>query len=147
MGIGRIILPASVRFLCLSIKVYSLEEISIMPPSTASLVAPDGTIIYVETVEIGALPVLPGGQVRRGVEGQVTEIGFSDTLSMLRNAVSTIGGALRGALGDARPDEMTVDLTFALKGEVNIIPVLMRGSGEGSIKVGLKWTRSSDAVG
>jgi hypothetical protein len=118
-----------------------------MLPNTASLRAPDGTIIYVETLEIGAPPAFPGGEVTRGVEGQITEIGFSDTLSMLRNAVSTIGGALHGALGNARPDEMTVDLTFALKGEVNIIPVLMQGSGEGSIKVGLKWTRSSDAVG
>jgi hypothetical protein len=116
-----------------------------MPPTITAVTTPDGTVIYVETVEIYSAPVPPGGPARAGVEGARTEIGFSDTLSMLRASISGIGGALRGALGKAQPDEMTVALNFVLKGEVNVIPVLMQGSGEGSIKVELKWKAAQNA--
>lgn len=118
---------------------------AIMSSTTTTMTTPDGTIIYVETVKFDSPPPAQGVPARTGVEGERTEIGFSDTLSMLRNAVSGIGGALRGALDKTQPDEMTVALNFVLKGEVNVIPVLMQGSGEGSIKVELKWKASRHA--
>jgi hypothetical protein len=111
---------------------------------TSEVATPDGTIIYVETIEIVSAPPPPESRAPGSVEGPPTKIGFSDTLSMLRDAVSAIGGSLRGALGKARPDEMTVTLKFVLKGEVNLIPVLVQGSGDGSIKVELKWRASQN---
>ena len=141
-----------------------------MPPMTRRISTQDGINVYVETteglspsvaLEAGASDGIEDsstqthipytheaqGTIAAGsVEGVATEIGFSDTFSMLRDAVSAFGGALHGALGRVRPSEMTVSLNFVLKGDVQIIPVLAQGSGEGSIQIVLKWM-PTDATG
>jgi len=100
---------------------------------------PGSGTIYVETTSIDGLQPTPDNQSKTQIEGESVEIGFVDTLSMLRGAVTGIGAALRSALLETKPSEMSVALSFALKGEANPIPVLVNGSGEGSIRVEIKW--------
>jgi hypothetical protein len=107
----------------------------------STLRLPDDSVLYIETVSIDGDVARPGQQPSPGVEGESTEIGFGDTFSMLRRAVSGIGAALHVAYLATKPDEMTVELSFALKGETELIPVLINGSGEGSIRVAIKWKK------
>jgi hypothetical protein len=96
-------------------------------------------VLYVETIEISGadaeqVPAQHG-------DATLIPIGFFDTLAMLRSAVAGIGSSLRHSFEEAQPSELKVELNFGLKGDVRLIPVLLNGSGEGSIKVSMTWKK------
>ena len=62
-------------------------------------------------------------------------------MAQLRLKVGRIGALLRDAIRDAEPSELSVELNFGLKGEIDLIPILLNGSSEGSIKVTMKWSK------
>jgi hypothetical protein len=45
-----------------------------------------------------------------------------------------------------KPDELILKLSFALKGETHLIPVLVNGSGSGSIRFRIKWAKLNARV-
>jgi hypothetical protein len=99
-------------------------------------------MIYVETIEA----TTPNGELAEtssGLpEGEVREVGFFDTLATLETAIKDLSNSIRKALQEAQPNEFSVQLNFGLKGGIQVIPVLLKGSAEGSIKVKVKWTRA-----
>ncbi len=44
---------------------------------------------------------------------------------------------------DMEPDEWSVEINIGMKGKATIIPVLVSGEGNGSIKVTAKWKRET----
>src|SRR4051812_37926183 len=100
----------------------------------------DGSaVLYIETVHVEDADIKGAAGSAPGIEGESTEIGFGDTLALLRGAIAGIGASLRGAVAAAKPDELSVDLNFGIKGETKLAPVLLNGAGEGSIRVTIKW--------
>lgn len=75
-----------------------------------------------------------------GPAGNSLNIGFFDPLVELKRSISAIASEMRDAMLAVQPDEATLDLSFSLKGDVQLIPVLVKSSGEGEIKVSFKWT-------
>jgi Trypsin-co-occurring domain 1 len=101
--------------------------------------------VYVEAIQMEN-DVAPTQPSSIGVEGVKTEISFGDTLGLLARAVTGIGAGLKKAAETTKPDELILELSFALKGETHLIPVLVNGSGNGSIRFRIKWAKLNARV-
>ena len=121
-------------------------DVSIRNGRIAELPVGDAGVVYVETISTreDEPPLSPVSGA--GPEGASTPIGIFDTLAALRRAVAAIGGSMRGALAEAQPQELCIELNFGIKGETHLIPVLLNGSANGSIKVQMKWTRAGPTI-
>lgn len=62
---------------------------------------------------------------------------------VIENTISGISNAIVSALKHSAPDECEIELSISFKGENHPIPVIVKLSGEGSIRVKVKWKKQS----
>lgn len=65
-----------------------------------------------------------------------------DAASMIENSIEGLATATIGALKNVAPDEVSIEIGMAFKGEHSPIPVLVKVGGEASFKVTAKWKKS-----
>ena len=99
-------------------------------------------LFYVETIS-----AFDSADVRNpGTNADFEEVGFWDTLTSLKRGIGALGAAFKSVLAEAEPTEMSVELNVGLKGTANLVPILLNGSGEGSIKIVMKWKQVSGPI-
>lgn len=109
----------------------------------------DGTTIYVE-VEETTLPAaihsttsnrpadLPEGAEATGIIDDVV-IGSK----LLKETITGTAQSVFDSLKGLQPDEWSVEINIGMKAEdMKVIPVLVTGTGEGSLKVTAKWKKN-----
>jgi hypothetical protein len=67
----------------------------------------------------------------------------TDTLEAMQRAVSGMARSVQAGLGDAAPEEWTMELGIGFKGEGRPVPVIVAGSSSGSVKVTARWKREA----
>jgi hypothetical protein len=100
----------------------------------------DGSQIIVEEEYVDR-----GGMVANPVTGLAAKAkkGFEETLAAIRPTVAAVMDQLSGIA--EQPDQITLELGFALKGEVGA--VLTKAATEGTIKLTLTWKPTTSASG
>ena len=95
----------------------------------------DIQIYQEETANISDLP--PGAEPT----GLVDDVIIGGQL--LQESIRGVAQSVRDSLKDMKPDEWSVEINIGMKGKATIIPVLVSGEGNGSIKVIAKWKRDT----
>ena len=107
-----------------------------------SVIIINGKKIVVET-DSQALPVLPPSAapgLPRGAEPTNFADRLHDGTKLIEDTIGSIAGAVFGALKEVNPEEWSVEIGLAFKGEQSPIQVLVKVGAEASIKVAAKWT-------
>jgi hypothetical protein len=109
----------------------------------------DGTTIYVEIDATQVLPTIPNpssslpSDLPPGAEP--TGI-FDDVIigsKLLKETISGTAKSVFDSLKNLQPDEWSVEINIGMKADdMQVIPVLVKGSGEGSIKVTATWKKA-----
>ena len=108
----------------------------------------DGTTIYVE-VDTTTLPTLPRqnqhlpDDLPEGAEptGIIDDIMIGSKL--LKETISGTAQSVFDSLKGLQPDEWSVEINIGMKADdMKIIPVLVTGSGEGSLKITATWKKA-----
>lgn len=108
----------------------------------------DGTTIYVEVAET-TLPAIQSSSstlpsdLPEGAEptGIIDDIVIGSKL--LKETISGTAQSVFDSLKGLQPDEWSVEINIGMKADdMKIIPVLVTGSGEGSLKITAKWKKS-----
>lgn len=63
---------------------------------------------------------------------------------LLRETISGTAKTVLSGFQELQPDEWSVEINIAMKGKATIIPVLVSGEGEGSIKVTATWKKDNN---
>lgn len=109
----------------------------------------NGTTIYVEVDET-TLPDLPSpitsnqpDDLPEGAEatGIIDDIVIGSKL--LKETITGTAQSVFDSLKGLQPDEWSVEINIGMKAEdMKVIPVLVTGTGEGSLKVTAKWKKN-----
>ena len=92
--------------------------------------APDTAVIYVQAQ-------------RSGGEAEVAFGGVAD-FSRVTDGIRAVAREVAGALRDASPDKLSVEMGFEVKVESSgLIALLASGGGTASIKVTMEWEAAS----
>lgn len=87
-----------------------------------------------------ALPALALGSVEGLPPGAIPTGRFTDAMSGMSTTVRAVVKFIRDGFVHANhPDELSVEFSVALKGEMGV-PVVTSGSAEGTFKISAKWT-------
>ncbi len=62
-----------------------------------------------------------------------------NAMDSMRQTIGGLAHGLQDSFGDAPPKEWTMELGIGFKGEAQPVPVVVAGSGTGSIKVTARW--------
>lgn len=111
----------------------------------------DGTIIYVEVQETPLPPIrsptstlpddLPEGAEATGIIDDIV-IGSK----LLKETITGTAQSVFDSLKGLQPDEWSVEINIGMKADkMRIIPVLVTGTGEGSLKVTAKWKKAGSS--
>lgn len=109
-----------------------------------SVITIDGKRIVVESdpedlpVSLEDAPGVPVGAEPTGLGDRV-----QDAAKLIENTVGAIAGTVLSALKGVQPDECSLEIGFAFKGEHSPIPVLVKVGGEASVKVKASWKKPS----
>jgi hypothetical protein len=110
----------------------------------------DGSVIYVDVSEVDALPA-PGHPATpantRPLPTGAEPTGFAqDALmggALLKETIAGVAQSAFDSLKQLQPDEWSVEFAIGMKADkVRIIPVLLTGSGEASLKITAKWVKA-----
>lgn len=62
---------------------------------------------------------------------------------LLQETIANTAQSVYDSLQEMQPDEWSVELNIGFKGKATIIPILVSGEGNGSLKVTAKWKKDS----
>jgi hypothetical protein len=97
-------------------------------------------------IRIKSLTLDDGSQIL--VEVDQADIPAADlpdnAMDSMRRTVGGLARGLRDSFGDTQPKEWTMELGIGFKGEAQPVPVVVAGSGTGSIKVTARWKKDDD---
>ncbi|QLQ30280.1 MAG: hypothetical protein HZT40_23085 [Candidatus Thiothrix singaporensis] len=107
----------------------------------------DGATIYVEVQEttLPAIQPTPSNlpdDLPEGAEptGIIDDIVIGSKL--LKETITGTAQSVFNSLKDLQPDEWSVEINIGMKAEdMKVIPVLVTGSGEGSLKITATWKK------
>ncbi|WP_020560222.1 CU044_2847 family protein [Thiofilum flexile] len=115
--------------------------------SVRPFILPNGVTIYVEADEEKLSQALTPPRSSRpsdlppGAEPTSVRSSMVDAAKLLKDTISGTAQSVYDSLKDLEPDEWSVELNLGFKGEVQIIPVLVKGESEGSITVTATWKK------
>jgi hypothetical protein len=108
----------------------------------------EGTLVYAEVRELPEEPVsessqasphdLPKGAERTGAAERLAAASAGLSASLKAIAREVLVG-----IKEIAAEECSMELCFSLGGKANIVPILVEGSSNASIKVVLKWKNSA----
>jgi hypothetical protein len=112
----------------------------------------DGSVIYVDVSEVEALPALTHSTDRPNVSSRPLPTGAEPTSfaqdallggALLKETIAGVAQSAFDSLKQLQPDEWSVEFAIGMKADkVRVIPVLLTGSGEASLKVTAKWIKT-----
>jgi hypothetical protein len=111
----------------------------------------DGAVIYVEIIETEDLPAEQAGEqpthALRGLPSGAEPTNFAQDLLMggtlLKETIAGVAQSAFDSLKHIQPDEWIVEFAIGMKADkVRVIPVLLTGSGEASLKITAKWVKA-----
>ena len=112
----------------------------------------DGSVIYVDVSEIEALPIssdsaaIPKAPSRALPTGAEPTNFAQDALlggALLKETIAGVAQSAFDSLKQLQPDEWSVEFAIGMKADkVRVIPVLLTGSGEASLKITAKWVKT-----
>lgn len=66
---------------------------------------------------------------------------IDDASALLSKQIEGLGALAREAIAKASPTEIAIEAHLKFSGGVNVIPFFANASGEGGLKLTLKWTK------
>lgn len=110
--------------------------------STLSVIRIGGKEVVVE-VEPLAVPLSGKSNLLAPEGAELTGIRerARDAAAMIEDSIAGVAGATLKALEGVAPDECSIEIGMAFKGEHSPIPVLVKVGGEASFKVTAKWIK------
>jgi hypothetical protein len=101
-----------------------------------------GTTVYVDA-EPGNVPLATvakdGDLLPEGAEAVSAARRLVDSSALLKESILSLAGVVgevSSAIGEA---EIKVELGFAFRGETQIVPVLVKASGDANVRITLTW--------
>jgi Trypsin-co-occurring domain 1 len=109
--------------------------------TTLQAIEVDGRTIWVEVEELriaGDRPQARGGKFAdTSASGPVDAAVQSVAKVDIESVLDTLIAPIHRALGKVRPEEVSIELSLGLKGEVGVF--VAKGEGNASVKVTAKW--------
>lgn len=113
--------------------------------TTLQSVEVDGKTIWVEVEELqinGGNPKPRSKFADTDASGAANAAAQALTKVDMESALDTIIGPIHRALEKVRPEEVSIELSLGLKGEVGVF--VAKGEGNASVKVTAKWKFAAD---
>lgn len=106
----------------------------------------NGQTIYVDIEETEQdIPLPQSKNLPSDLPPNATPTGIiDDTIiggKLLKETISNTAESVYDSLKDLNPDEWSVEINVGFKGKATIIPILVSGEGNGSIKVTATWKK------
>lgn len=104
----------------------------------------DGTTLYVEVEETAlSTSLIQSGEsdLPEGAELTSAARKVVDAMKALKDILGGVFDTVHDAIKERAPDEWGIELNIAFKGKVDVIPVIVSGESNASIKVHAKWVK------
>lgn len=112
----------------------------------------DGSVIYVDVSEVEELPTPGHSAASSSAASRPLPTGAEPTNfaqdallggAMLKETIAGVAQSAFDSLKQIQPDEWSVEFAIGMKADkVRVIPVLLTGSGEASLKITAKWVKT-----
>lgn len=104
----------------------------------------DGTTIYVEVEETTlSESLIQQNEVDLPEGAELTSAASKalDAMKALKGMLAGVFEMIHEAIQEKSPDEWGIELNIAFKGRIDVIPVIVSGESNASIKVSAKWVK------
>lgn len=103
-------------------------------------------VIYVQIADatpVAAPRARQGTAMPDGAEATSAQTLVTDTLTLVRQQITTVSTLVAQAFDKSAPDEWSVEISIGFKGKATPVPFLASGEADAALKIVAKWKKSS----